>query len=67
MLHCLLRPEIRKPLPSNFEAMDLGLKICRNRYAVSIMGLGEIFPEWRHNSDSEIIRESAEGFGSRIL
>ena len=44
----------------------LGLGICRDRYAVSIVGLGENFPNWGRNSDSEIVLESADGFGTRF-
>ena len=44
----------------------LGLGICRDRYAVSIEGLGESFPDWGRNSDSEIVLESADGFGTRL-
>ena len=46
--------------------MVLGLGICRDRYAVSLMGLGERFPEWGRNSDSEFVRESPDGFGTRL-
>ena len=57
VLHSFLRPERPKPLPSTSEAMVLGLGICRDRYAVSyavsLVGLGERFPEWGRNSDSE--------------
>ena len=66
VLHSFLRPERPKPLPSASEAMVLGLGICRDRYAVSIMGLGESFPELGHNSDSEIVLESADGFGTLL-
>ena len=44
--------------------MVLGLEICCDRYAVSIEGHGEIFPDWGRNSDSEIVLESADGFGT---
>ena len=66
VLHSFLRPERPKPLPSTSEAMVLGLGICRDRYAVSLVGLGESFPEWGRNSDSEFVRESPDGFGARL-
>ena len=44
----------------------LGLEICCDRYAVSIEGLKESFPDWGRNSDSEIVLESADGFGTRL-
>ena len=66
VLHSFLRPERPKPLPSTSEAMVLGLGICRDRYAVSIEGLGESFPDWGRNSDSEIVRESVDGFGASL-
>ena len=44
----------------------LGLEICCDRYAVSIEGLGESFPDWCRNSDSEIVLESADGFDARL-
>ena len=44
----------------------LGLEICPDRYVVSIEGLGESFPDWGRNSDSEIVRESVDGFGARL-
>ena len=66
LLHSFLRPERPKPLPSTSEAMVLGLGICRDRYAVSLVGLGESFPEWGRNSDSEFVRESPDGFGARL-
>ena len=53
VLHSFLRPERPKPLPSTSEAMVLGLGICRDRYAVSLVGQGARFPEWGRNSDSE--------------
>ena len=64
VLHSFLRPERRKPFPSTSEAMVLGLGIFRDRYAVSIEGLGESFPDWGRNSDSEFVLESADGFGT---
>ena len=64
VLHSFLRPERPKPLPSTSEAMVLGLGICRDRYAVSLVGLGESFPEWGRNRDSEFVRESPDGFGA---
>ena len=66
VLHSFLRPERPKPLPSTSEAMVLGLGIRRDRYAVSLVGLGESFPEWGRNSDSEFVRESPDGFGARL-
>ena len=66
VLHSFLRPERPKPLPSTSEAMVLGLGICRDRYAVSLVGLGERFPEWGRNSDSEFVRQSPDGFGARL-
>ena len=44
----------------------LGLENCRDRYAVSIEGLGESFTDWGRNSDSEIVLESADGFDTRL-
>ena len=44
----------------------LGLEICRDSYDVSIEGLGESFPDWGRNSDSEIGLESADGFRTRL-
>ena len=55
-----------KHLPWSSERIVLELEICCDRYAVSIEGLGESFPDWGRNSDSEIILESADGFGMRL-
>ena len=66
VLHSFLRPERPKPLPSTSEAMVLGLGICRDRYAVSLVGQGARFPEWGRNSDSEFVRQSHDGFGARL-
>ena len=66
VLHSFLRPERPKPLPSTSEAMVLGLGIRRDRYGVSIVGLGKSFPDWGRSSDSEIGRESADGFGASL-
>ena len=66
VLHSFLRPERPKPLPSTSEAMVLGLGICRDRYAVSLVGLGESFPEWGRKGDSEFVRESPGDFGARL-
>ena len=55
-----------KPLPLTSEAMVLGLGICRDRSEVSLVGLGESFPDWGSNSDSEFVLESADGFCTRL-
>ena len=44
----------------------LGLEICCDRYDVSIEGLGESFPDWGRNSDSEIVLERVDGFGTHL-
>ena len=55
-----------KHLPKTSETIVLGLGICRDSYAVSIVGLGESFPDWGRNSDSDIVLETADGFDARL-
>ena len=57
----LFAPERPEPLPWTSEAMVFGAGILRDRFAVSLVGLGERFPDWGRNRDSEMARESYDG------
>ena len=58
----LFAPERPEPLPRTSEAMVFGAGTLRDPFAVSLVGLGERFPDWGRNRDSEIVRESYDGF-----
>ena len=57
----LFAPERANPLPQASEAMVFGPGIFRDRFVVSLVGLGERFPDWGRNRDSEMARESYDG------
>ncbi|CAL9107625.1 unnamed protein product [Musa textilis] len=44
------------------ETMVFGPKVCRDRFAVSLVGLEQSFPDWGRNCDSEIDRASYDSF-----
>ena len=60
----LFAPERPKPPPLTSEAMVFGPGIRSDRCAVSLVGLGERFPDWGRNRDSEMVRDSYVGFAA---